>query len=968
MPKRKPLDDAAPNALKTTRTDRKAPQDGVIPIIDLTNSDDENVNFPARKVPRIDDRASFLQPTSATRPAGSLRAVHPRSYRAEELSDESEANQLVAGNGANTEQTHNIEHYGTLNTKIVGIRYYDGVATVGEVVLLRREPSNPYDSNAIRVDNVLLRQIGHIPRQVAAKLARYMDDGSLVLEAKLSGQAGQFDCPLSVQIYGTTEPDAKTQLKLRLRNDKLPFDALVRREREEIARKKAEKAAALSKVARKGASVGLSQQSEADQQSQWAGSSNPSSSLGDESVSDLMHNSERFNPREVGEVVEKYGVNEEALQNLPFATPPRRLTTDLLPYQKQGLAWLLDKENPKLPPPGSDEVVQLWKRSGSNKFTNIATNFSVKAQDPLLASGGILADDMGLGKTVQIISLILSGLESNMNKPGQGETHATLVIAPLSVMSNWRTQIEQHVREDEPLRVLTYHGVKRGATKPGDFSNVDVVITTYGTLAAEFIPGSSKDPKFPKPRSGLFAVKWGRVVLDEGHTIRNPRTKSALAACNLCATSKWVLTGTPIINSLKDLYSLIKFIGLSGGLQEFEVFNRILIRGAKDGYSDTTLLLQALMATICLRRRKDMRFVDLKLPALTEYVHRVQFTASEAKKYDALNQEAKGVLQTYESRHQRGDGRKAQATYRHLLEVLLRLRQVCNHWKLCEERVMSLMSALNENQVVDLTPENCKALQDLLTLSIESREECPVCIDDLTGHDAVITNCGHVFGRDCITRVIETQHKCPLCRADLRDETVLVSPAAELGESAAASSDDEDQETSSKVTALLSILSASHKQAGNKIVVFSQWCRFLDLVQPHLEAAGYTYARLDGSMTAPARDAALNALAKDPKTTILLASLGVCSVGLNLTAASTVVLCDTWWAPAIEDQAVDRVHRLGQTRECTVWRLVMEGSIEERTLEIQADKRKLMAKAFQEKEGARKGRVGRLGDFQRLLS
>ena len=135
-----------------------------------------------------------------------------------------------------------------------------------------------------------------------------------------------------------------------------------------------------------------------------------------------------------------------------------------------------------------------------------------------------------------------------------------------------------------------------------------------------------------------------------------------------------------------------------------------------------------------------------------------------------------------------------------------------------------------------------------------------------------------------------------------------------------------------------------------------------------MTAAGYKYTRIDGSMSAIARDAALEALDNDPETTIMMASLSVCSVGLNLVAANQVIMADSWWAPAIEDQAVDRVHRLGQKRETTVFRLVVEGSVEERVLGIQSDKRKLMAMAFAEKEGGKKNvRSGGLGDLTRLL-
>lgn len=165
----------------------------------------------------------------------------------------------------------------------------------------------------------------------------------------------------------------------------------------------------------------------------------------------------------------------------------------------------------------------------------------------------------------------------------------------------------------------------------------------------------------------------------------------------------------------------------------------------------------------------------------------------------------------------------------------------------------------------------------------------------------------------------------------------------------------------------MQILAASRRDPHSKVVIFSQWSSFLSIIQAQLIAAGYAFARIDGSMNAKARDASLHALDVDPNCRILLASLAVASVGLNLVAADTVILADSWWAPAIEDQAVDRVHRLGQTRPCTVWRLVMEGSIEEKVLGIQAEKRQLVGKAFREKTNGRKEKTTRMGDVMKLL-
>ncbi len=746
-----------------------------------------------------------------------------------------------------------------------------------------------------------------------------------------------------------------------MKADRLPSSVIDQKEKEAKKRKAEElKKIAAAKKGKGGKTGGGGQQWGHSSQTEYAGTLTQGIGDSSQSIEDLIDGSERFNPREVGNVVEKFGAGEDALAAMPMAKCPDKLATQLLPYQRQALAWLLEKENPQLPSPGSDNAVQLWKCSQNGQiYTNVATSFSLKNQKPTLASGGILSDDMGMGKTLEMISLMVSD-ENVSSKP-----KTTLIIAPVGVMSNWSGQIAHHIKPDHALRVLVYHGNNKKPMKANDFADYDVVITSYGTLATEYFPRGKKVPPSVPRSQGLFSVDWRRVILDEGHIIRNPQTKSALAAINLMAHSKWVLTGTPIINNLKDLFSLVRFIGLTGGLERLEIFNSVLIRPLNQGDVNASLLLQALMATICLRRKKEMKFVDLKLPELSEYVHRIDFLDDEKEKYEALQAEAKGLLNTVQ-RNQTNSKGKGQDTYRHLLEVLLRLRQVCNHWKLCGERVTSVLSALESQKVVDLTPENRKALQDMLQVSIESQEDCPICLDGL--HNPVITACAHVFGTECIERVIETQHRCPMCRAEPLELESLVRPAIDLGESSDLPDIDTDT-SSSKVEALLSILKASSKKPGTKTVIFSQWTSFLNIIQAQLDANGYKYARIDGTMRANQRDASLTALETDLECTIMLASLAVCSVGLNLVAANQVILADSWWAPAIEDQAVDRVHRLGQKKPTTVWRLVMNDSIEDQVLNIQAEKRKLMMTAFQEKTGKRmkEGSTARMGDIQRLL-
>ncbi|KAI9754734.1 MAG: rRNA-binding ribosome biosynthesis protein utp25 [Chaenotheca gracillima] len=916
--------------------------------VDLTDDGDTDLSSSqSRKVSRHE------VPSSQSERNTWVNAARDEDYDDEEYEE-------ILGSSQDFDDSY--ELYGTMNTKIVGIRYYNGRATKGEMVVVRREPTNPYDSNAIRISNMAGNQVGHLPRQMAVKLAPYMDDRSLHLEGKLAGEKGEYNCPISVSLFGPSRQEDKIRVKQRLEKDRLPLNEL--KKREDAARRRNEevmKRLAAEGTARKGSSD--MQWTNGSQYSNGSSQGKKTAMPAPPTMNSIIQGSQQINPRAMSEVVEKFGTGEEALAKMPMADPPPGLAAQLLPFQSQGLRWMIEQENPQLPEVGSQDVTQMWKRADQNSdwFLNIATNYSTKIEPPL-ASGGILADDMGLGKTIQIISLILADAATNPATPG---SHGTLIVCPVSVMSNWSGQIERHVMESSALRVLTYHGAGKKVMGPHDFNDYDVVITSYGTLSTEYRPRKKEAPApIPRPK-GLFSLNWRRIILDEGHTIRNPNSLVANAASGLMARSRWVLTGTPIINSLRDLFSMVRFLRLTGGLERLDIFHAAVIRPVNSGDPGASILLQALMRTICLRRKKEMSFIDLRLPELSEYVHRVTFLPDEREKYEGLQKEAKGLWDTYKQGNVQG-GSNVNKTYHHLLETLLRLRQVCNHWKLCEKRITALLSLLDSQKSVDLSPENRRALQDMLQLSIESQDECPVCLETL--RNPIITACGHAFDFECIERVIETQHRCPLCRVEIADSEGVVRPPAEGDEiDQLAPPIEIDSSSSSKIEALIGILRGIHEKTGNKVVIFSQWTSFLNILQRQLDKYQFKYTRLDGTMSAKSRDAAMVALETDPECTIMLASLAVCSVGLNLVAANHVILADSWWAPAIEDQAVDRVHRLGQKRTTSVFRLVMEGSIEERVLDIQAEKRKLMMTAFQETNSKRKtGRTMR--DIGNLLS
>lgn len=438
-----------------------------------------------------------------------------------------------------------------------------------------------------------------------------------MLEGMLTGSIGAYDCPIAIKLFGPTDPIRKEQTRTRMRADRLPLTELVKIEqdtaRSEWLRQKKVKEAERKKRY---------------QASGWQGGAytnlqSPEERIETTSLEDLLQQSSSITANRTGQAVDTLANTEDDLANMPMAETPIAMKTQLLSYQRQGLAWMLERESPKYPEAGSDNNVQLWRREGA-RFKNIATNYAT-SEPPPLASGGILADDMGLGKTIQIISLILANSQAKSN----GITAPTLIISPVGVMSNWKQQIEAHVKAEYLPNILVYHGSgKKEGSKLKDYG---VVITSYGAISSEYDPDIKKAKS---TRSGLYSITWRRVVLDEGHTIRNPRSKGSLAACHLKADSRWTLTGTPIINSLKDLYSQIRFLRLSGGLEDLAMFNAVLVRPLSYGDPLGATILQALMGAICLRRRKDMSFVNLRLPPMKMHVLRVKFQEHERQKYE----------------------------------------------------------------------------------------------------------------------------------------------------------------------------------------------------------------------------------------------------------------------------------------------------------------------------------------------
>ncbi|CAI7827320.1 unnamed protein product, partial [Closterium sp. NIES-53] len=418
----------------------------------------------------------------------------------------------------------------------------------------------------------------------------------------------------------------------------------------------------------------------------------------------------------------------------------------------------------------------------------------------------------------------------------------------------------------------------------------------------------------------------------------------------------------------------------------------------------------ALVLTTALRRTKDMQVNGrplLSLPPKTVQVLPVDLLPEDRDLYDQVQEEVRRLV----------GGMMAQGTlmknYATVLEMILRLRQIADHKGLCPPHVLEAIAVsaaaaeeADRNQdakaAVPLDPLLSQKLQELLAAGAAD-EDCPICLSPPTL--PVITPCSHIFCRRCIRRVLSIQkHACPMCRAPV-DEAHLVEapPDAAEGEGGGANGDHAkgglmegvEGNTSAKIDALIAALheplqvppryqpseggdaiagpsalggGGGRQQLRVKSVVFSQFTRMLDLVYERLQAAGIKCCRLDGRTKLSLREKAIAEFNRvdDDSPTVFLVGLRAAGVGLNLTAASRVFLLEPWWNPAVEQQAMDRVHRIGQENPVDVVRMVAADSIEERMLVLQERKRAIARAAF-EHRSAEDQQLLRMDDVRLLM-
>ncbi|KDP20917.1 hypothetical protein JCGZ_21388 [Jatropha curcas] len=516
----------------------------------------------------------------------------------------------------------------------------------------------------------------------------------------------------------------------------------------------------------------------------------------------------------------------------------------------------------------------------------------------------------------------------------------------------------------------------------------------------------------------LAKVGWFRVVLDEAQSIKNHRTQVARACWNLRAKRRWCLSGTPIQNAIDDLYSYFRFLRYN----PYEVYTSFcstlkipIQRNPTKGYKK----LQAVLKTVMLRRTKATQIDGepiITLPPKVVQLKKVDFSDEERDFYTRLEADSRAQFNEYAA------AGTVKQNYVNILLMLLRLRQACDHPLLVRGYDTSYLGRSSIEMAKKLPRDKQKCLLNCLeaslaicgicndppedaVVSICGHVFCNQCIcEHLTGDDnlcptskcKVRLNSSSVFSKSTLNSSLSDQpavdgfgseivdavnpyseippYDSSKIRAALEVLQSLTKPqdcsstngsldkfsdgAATSPENLCSSGISVDDNTDEGFLSLDKNVQDSVKQVGEKAIVFSQWTRMLDLLEACLKNSSIQYRRLDGTMSVVARDKAVKDFNTLPEVSVMIMSLKAASLGLNMVAACRVLLLDLWWNPTTEDQAIDRAHRIGQTRPVTVLRLTVKDTVEDRILALQQKKREMVASAFGEDEtGGRQTRL-----------
>lgn len=613
---------------------------------------------------------------------------------------------------------------------------------------------------------------------------------------------------------------------------------------------------------------------------------------------------------------------------------PDGMTIKLLPFQLEGLRWLI-------------------------------------SQEESIYAGGVLADEMGMGKTIQTIALLMNDLTKS----------PSLVVAPTVALMQWKNEIEQHTKGQ--LKIYIYHGASK-ATNIKDLKDYDVVLTTYAVLESVFRKQNygfkRKNGLFKQP-SVLHNIDFYRVILDEAHNIKDRQSNTARAVNSLKTQKRWCLSGTPLQNRIGEMYSLIRFLNINPFtkyfctkcdcaskdwkfsdrmhcdhcnhviMQHTNFFNHFMLKniqkfGVEGPGLESFKNIQTLLKNIMLRRTKVERADDLGLPPRIVTVRRDFFNEEEKDLYRSLYSDIK---RKYNSFVEEG---VVLNNYANIFTLITRMRQLADHPDLVLKR---LKNSSNDDLGVVI---------------------CQLCNDE--AEEPIESKCHHKFCRLCVKEYVESYMEnnnkltCPVCHIglsiDLSQAALEVDMESFKKQSIVSRLNMSGKwRSSTKIEALVEEL---YKLRSNKrtikSIVFSQFTSMLDLVEWRLKRAGFQTVKLQGSMSPTQRDETIKYFMNNIQCEVFLVSLKAGGVALNLCEASQVFILDPWWNPSVEWQSGDRVHRIGQYRPVKITRFCIEDSIEARIIELQEKKANMIHATINQDEAA----IGRLtpADLQFLFN
>jgi len=616
--------------------------------------------------------------------------------------------------------------------------------------------------------------------------------------------------------------------------------------------------------------------------------------------------------------------------------------------------------------------------------------------------------EMGLGKTIEMLSLVhthrsevalsasndvgtindLPRLPKNSSSIERAPC-TTLVVAPMSLLAQWQSEAEK-ASKPGTLKVMVYYGSEKSANlqklccEANAANAPNVIITSYGVILSEFNQVAASGGNRGS-HGGLFSLEYFRVILDEAHYIKNRQSKTAKACYEISARHRWVLTGTPIVNRLEDLFSLVRFLRVEpwSNFSFWKTF--ITVPFESKDFIRALDVVQTVLEPLVLRRTKDMKTPEgealVPLPPRTIEIDRIELSQDERDVYDHIFMRAKRVFNA------NAEAGTLMKSYTTIFAQILRLRQSCCHPILTRNKNIVAdeedaaaaadiangladdmdLQALIERFTADESDQDANKFGThvLKQIQAEANDECPICSEEPMNEQAV-TGCWHSACKQCLLDYINHQRdkgqlpRCFNCREPInaRDVFEVVRhdefPDPDDADDLYSGKTPTGSETprmslrrigasgSAKTQALLTHLKTIRRSDPTiKSVVFSQFTSFLDLIEPALARDHIPFFRFDGTMAQKQRAAVLTEFAAVKKGCVLLLSLRAGGVGLNLTCAQRVFMMDPWWSFAVEAQAIDRVHRMGQENEVKVVRFVVEGSIEEKMLRIQ-DRKKFM--------------------------